>query len=260
MNMNVFKITSSLPIHKVVNKVPEITIFFWIIKVLCTTVGETVADFLNTKLNLGLTGTTIVMGSLLAIALFLQLKAKKYIPGVYWFTVVLISVSGTLITDNLTDNFNVPLSATTIIFALSLAAIFVLWYLVEKSVSVHKITTFRREIFYWLVILSTFALGTATGDLIAETFKLGYLISAILFSMMIAAVTLSHFKFKLNSIITFWLAYILTRPLGASLGDLLSQPHNVGGLELGTIITSIIFLTAIVVTVVFVSVKKKQSD
>lgn len=258
--MNVFKITSSLPIHKVVNKVPEITIFFWIIKVLCTTVGETVADFLNTKLNLGLTGTTIVMGSLLAIALFLQLKAKKYIPGVYWFTVVLISVSGTLITDNLTDNFNVPLSATTIIFALSLAAIFVLWYLVEKSVSVHKITTFRREIFYWLVILSTFALGTATGDLIAETFKLGYLISAILFSMMIAAVTLSHFKFKLNSIITFWLAYILTRPLGASLGDLLSQPHNVGGLELGTIITSIIFLTAIVVTVVFVSVKKKQSD
>ncbi len=245
--------------HKIWNKVPEVTLFFWVIKVLCTTVGETAADFLNTKLNLGLTGTTVVMGLLLAVALFFQLKAKKYIPSIYWLAVVLISVVGTLITDNLTDNLGVSLVTTTVIFSVVLAAVFATWYFVEKSLSVHNITTFRREAFYWLVILFTFALGTAAGDLIAETFQLGYLLSAVLFAGLIAVVGISRFKLKVNPVLAFWVAYILTRPLGASLGDLLSQPHDVGGFGLGTVTTSAIFLTAILVTVIYISITKKDA-
>ena len=163
------------------NKVPEVTIFFWIIKILATTVGETAADFLNTNLNFGLTGTTYVMGSLLLVALFFQFRARKYVPGIYWLAVVLISVVGTLITDNLIDNFGVALETTTIVFSIALAATFAAWYASEKTLSIHTIYTTRREAFYWLTILFTFALGTAAGDLAAERLALGYFVSALIF-------------------------------------------------------------------------------
>ncbi len=240
------------------NKVPEITLFFWIIKVLCTTVGETAADFLNTSLHLGLNGTTIVMGTLLAIVLFFQLKAKRYIPGLYWLAVVLISVFGTLITDNLTDNLGVNLLTSTAVFSVALVAVFGIWYAFEKTLSMHSIFTLRRESFYWLTVLCTFALGTAAGDLVAEQFDLGYALSALLFAGIIAAITIAHKKFKLNAIVAFWGAYILTRPLGASIGDYLSQPSENGGLGLGTVVTSIIFLTAILGTVIYLAVTKKD--
>jgi uncharacterized membrane-anchored protein len=244
--------------RQMLNKVPEITLFFWIIKVLCTTVGETAADFLNVELNLGLDGVTLVMGTILVATLVFQFKSKKYVPGIYWFAVVLISIVGTLITDNLTDNLGVPLEACTIAFAVLLAVTFVVWYKKEKTLSIHAITTTRRETFYWLAVLFTFALGTAAGDLLAESVDLGYLLSAIVFGGLIGAVAISRLGFKVNAILTFWIAYILTRPLGASIGDYLSQPLDAGGLELGTIVTSAIFLVAILATVIYLAVTKKD--
>ncbi len=240
------------------NKVPEITLFFWVIKILCTTVGETGADFLNTNLNLGLDGVTLIMGAILAVTLVFQFKSKKYVPGIYWLAVVLISIVGTLITDNLTDRFGIPLIVTTIIFAVLLSIVFTVWYKKEKTLSIHTIITTKRESFYWLAILFTFALGTAAGDLLAETINLGYLLSAIIFGVLIASVAISHFVFKVNAILAFWMAYILTRPLGASIGDYLSQDLNNGGLGLGTVITSMIFLATILATVIYLTVTKKD--
>jgi uncharacterized membrane-anchored protein len=240
-------------------KVPEITIYFWVIKILCTTVGETAADFLNMNLNLGLTGTSFVMGILLALALVFQFRAKKYVPGIYWLAVVLISIFGTLITDNLTDNFEVPLETSTIIFSIALAVTFAVWYKTEKTLSIHSIYTARRETFYWLAILFTFALGTAAGDLVAETFELGYLVSTVIFGASIAVIAVAYLKFKLNAVLAFWLAYILTRPLGASIGDYLSQPLEDGGLGLGMIVTSAVFLTAILATVIYLTITKKDA-
>jgi len=227
------------------NKVPEVTIYFWVIKVMATTVGETAADFLNSTLNLGLTVTTYIIGSLLIAALVFQFRARRYVPSLYWLSVVLISVVGTLITDNLTDNFGVSLVTTTIIFAVLLAATFSAWYAKERTLSIHTISTTRREAFYWLAILFTFALGTAAGDLTAEVFNLGFWISALIFGALIAVVALAHYGLRLNAVLAFWIAYILTRPLGASLGDYLSQPRGDGGLGLGTVVTSALFLVTI---------------
>ena len=238
------------------NKVPEVTIFFWIIKVLCTTVGETFADFLNFNLGFGLTLTTIIMGVVFFSVLSLQFRATKYVPGIYWLTVVLISVFGTLVTDNLTDNLGVPLEFSTVVFSVLLGSTFLFWYLSEKTLSIHSIYTRKREVFYWLTILFTFALGTAVGDLYSEQLGLGYLYTGILVIIIIGCVFLAWKFFKLDEILSFWVAYILTRPLGASLGDYLSQPKTNGGLDLGTTVTSVIFLVAILVIIVFLAVTK----
>lgn len=240
---------------QLLNKVPEITIFFWVIKVLCTTVGETAADFLNVNLNFGLTGTSEVTGILLAIALVFQFKTKKYIPSIYWLSVVLISVFGTLVTDNITDSLGVPLETSTIFFSLALAVTFAVWYAKEKTLSVHAIFTGQREVFYWLAILFTFALGTAAGDLMAEGLGLGYLLTGIIISVTVAILA-GAWRLGLNSILAFWLIYIMTRPLGASLGDFLSQSPNHGGLGWGATMTSVVFLTAILGVVTYLSVTK----
>ncbi|MDI7776521.1 hypothetical protein [Asticcacaulis sp. EMRT-3] len=249
---------SKLTARQMLNKVPEVTIYFWIIKILCTTVGETAADFLNSSLRLGLTITSLIMGALLLVALIVQFRAKKYTPTIYWLAVVLISVVGTLITDNLTDNLGVSLIITTTVFSAALAAIFGAWYLVERSLSVHSINTTRREGFYWLTILFTFALGTAAGDLIAEKLQLGYFVSLMIFGGLIAFITFAYYRLKLNPVLAFWIAYILTRPLGASIGDYLSQGKTAGGLGFGTTITSLGFLVAILATVIYLTVTKKD--
>ena len=238
------------------NKVPEITIFFWIIKILCTTIGETAADFLNMNLNFGLTNTTYVVTLLLFIVFFFQFKFRKYIPSVYWLAVALLSVVGTLITDNLVDNFGVPLQVTTIIFAISLAITFLVWFIKEKTLDIHTIYTSRREAFYWLAILFTFALGTAAGDLVAEQLRLGYLTSGIIFGIVIAIIYGLYFFYRKNAVLAFWLAYILTRPLGASMGDYLTQSHKYGGLGLGTTNISILFLVTILVLVGYLTVTR----
>ena len=255
--------------RQMLNKVPEVTIFFWIIKILCTTVGETGADYLNETLHFGLTGTSLVAGTLLLVVLFFQFRAKKYVAPIYWLAVVLISIVGTLITDQLTDGMGVSLVTTTIVFTMLLIATFIAWFVVEKTLSVHSIFTTRREFFYWTTILFTFALGTAAGDLIAEKFGLGYLLSVALFAGMIAVVTAAHYIVKgvlhaehkhqsTNAVIAFWLAYILTRPLGASIGDFMSQPKADGGLGLGTTATSAIFLLTILALVVYLTLTKKD--
>lgn len=237
--------------EQMLNKVPQLTIYFWIIKIMATTVGETVADLLAVKLNLGLALSSLVVGAMLLIALFVQFRSRKYLPAFYWLAVVLISVAGTLITDSLVEKLGVALWVTTVVFTVALCLTFVAWYAVEKSLSVHTIQTTRRELFYWAAILFTFTLGTAGGDLLSEGAHLGYLYSGLLFAGSIALVTLLYYKVGLDAVVAFWIAYILTRPLGASLGDLLSQPKSNGGLGLGTLVTSVGFLVVIVGLVIF---------
>src|SRR5437868_7333573 len=198
--------------RQMLNKVPEVTIYFWIIKILCTTVGETASDYLATNLSLGLTKTTFITGALLIATLVAQFRVRKYIPGIYWLGVVLISVVGTQITDNLTDNFGVSLVTTTIVFSVVLAVVFGACYASERTLSIHTIFTTKREGFYWLAVLFTFALGTAAGDLIAERLNVGYAWSLALFAGAIAVVAVLHYGLKLNAVVTFWIAYILTRP------------------------------------------------
>jgi uncharacterized membrane-anchored protein len=245
--------------RKMLNKVPEVTLFFWVIKIMCTTVGETAADYLNENLGFGLTNTTLVSGALLAVLLVLQFRLRRYVPFVYWSAVVVISVFGTLITDNMTDRYNVPLTTSTPIFAVILAIVFAVWWGVERTLSIHTIFTTRRESFYWLAILFTFAMGTAAGDLVAEKFSLGYGPSIAIWGGIIAAITVCHYAFRLNAVLAFWLAYILTRPLGASIGDFMSQhDHKYGGLGLGTTGTSYIFLGCILALVVFLTVTRRD--
>lgn len=238
------------------NKVPEVTLYFWIIKILCTTVGETFADYLNETLGLGLNTTAYLMSGALIVALVFQFRARRYIPGIYWLSVVLISVVGTLISDKLADDLGVPLLTTTILFAVLLAITFGVWYAVERTLSIHSIVTRRRETFYWLAILFTFALGTSAGDLFDEQFGVGYWPTAGIVAALIALIAAAHLGLKLNAVLAFWAAYILTRPLGASIGDGMSQPSHNGGFGLGTTTTSVIFLGVIVALVVFLAVSR----
>jgi uncharacterized membrane-anchored protein len=242
------------------NRVPTVTIDFWLIKLMAVTMGETAADYLAVNLGLGLTMTSLLMAGVLVVALFFQFAQKRYIPWAYWLAVVLISIVGTLVTDNLVDNFGVKLETTTAVFTVLLAATFWLWYRYENTLSIHSIFTNRREAFYWLAILFTFALGTAAGDLVAERFGLGYFSTGILFVMIITSLSLGYFFLGLDAILGFWLVYIFTRPLGASFGDLLSQPHEYGGFGLGTIITSAIFLGAIAVIVAYMTVTHEGEE
>ncbi|EJT06775.1 membrane protein [Rhizobium sp. CCGE 510] len=237
------------------SRVPEVTVDFWLIKLLAVTMGETAADFLNVNLGYGLTATSIFMACVFLCALAIQFYQGKYVPWSYWLTVVLISVVGTLVTDNLVDNFGVSLMTTTVGFSIALAVTFAIWYGVEGTLSIHSILTPRRESFYWLAILFTFALGTSAGDQVAERFELGYLNTGLLFGGIIALIAVAYYKFRLDATTAFWLAYILTRPLGASFGDLLSQPMEYGGLGLGTVTTSLGFLIAIIATVVYATVR-----
>ena len=236
-----------------ISKVPQVTLAFWIIKVFSTTVGETAADYFNVTLGFGLGVTSIAVGLVFLAALAGQFITRRYTPAVYWLTVVLVSIVGTLITDNLTDVLGVPLWLTTVVFAALLAVTFIVWYVRERTLSIHSIVTRRREAFYWCAILLTFALGTAAGDLLAEGLALGYLVSAILFAAVIGAVTIAFFVFRANAVMCFWIAYILTRPLGASLGDLTSQATVDGGLGLGATITSAVFAVVIVGLVVYLT-------
>ncbi|HST39877.1 MAG TPA: hypothetical protein VLK58_10235 [Conexibacter sp.] len=250
--------TTTVRARRMLNKVPEVTLAFWIIKILATTVGETAADNLNTRLSLGLTGTTYLMGSLLVVTLAFQFRARRYVPALYWLAVVLLSIVGTLITDNLVDNYGVALQTTTIAFTIALAATFAAWFASERTLSIHTIYTTRREAFYWLAILFTFALGTAAGDLVAERFNLGYFPSLLIFGGLIAAIAYAHFRLRLNAVLAFWLAYILTRPLGASIGDWLSQPTADRGLGLGSTWTSVLFLAAIVGLVAYLTITRRD--
>jgi uncharacterized membrane-anchored protein len=236
--------------------VPEVTIFFWIIKIMATTVGETAADLLSVRMNLGLTVTSSVMSAAFVAALVFQVKAKRYSPPLYWLTVVMISVVGTLVSDNLVDGMGVSLVTTSIAFAVILAIVFWLWNASEKTLSIHSITTRRRELFYWAAILFTFAMGTSVGDLLAEKLDLGYGQAALVFAAMIGLIAFLYRVAKMDAILSFWIAYILTRPLGASMGDLMAKPVIAGGWGLGTVETSLIFLGIILALVVYLTITR----
>ncbi|HVW34618.1 MAG TPA: hypothetical protein VHL53_18950 [Acidimicrobiia bacterium] len=182
-----------------------------------------------------------------------RFRARRYVPAIYWAAVVLISIVGTLATDNLTDHFGVPLELTTLAFAIALAVTFGAWYRREGTLSIHSIVTARREAWHWLAILFTFALGTAAGDLVSERLDVGYWRSGLLFAALIGVVAVAHVRFRLGAVTAFWSAYVLTRPLGASIGDYLTQAHRHGGLGLGTIRTSAVFVVVIVGLVAYLT-------
>lgn len=250
--------SNSRPMTQMLNKVPEVTLYFWIIKIMATTVGETAADFLSVTLKLGLSLTSLVIAVFLAFALAAQLRLRRYVPTVYWIAVVLISVVGTLISDNLVDNLGVSLTTSSIGFAIILAIVFAAWYRSERTLSIHTIVTTKRELFYWAAILFTFAMGTSVGDLVAEKFALGYGEAVLIFGAAIALTTIAYYYFHANAVLTFWIGYILTRPLGASMGDLLSQPHKNGGLGLGTTGTSVLFLVVIASLVTVLTMRERN--
>jgi uncharacterized membrane-anchored protein len=234
------------------SKVPEITVWFWVIKILCTTVGESFADWINMTLGVGLIPTALIFTVVLAGVLGWQLSLNRYVPFVYWLTVVVVSVTGTLYTDILTDSLGVRLAVSTSVFAVALAVVFGVWWARERTLSIHSIVTLPRESFYWLAVLVTFALGTAAGDWTLELTGWGPGTSVLLPAALIAAVLIG-WRLGANSVLSFWLAYILTRPLGANLGDWLGFPKDQQGLGLGVALTSVIFLSAILVTVIYLT-------
>ncbi|MCX0501771.1 COG4705 family protein [Erwinia billingiae] len=242
------------------NKVPQVTLFFWLIKMMSTTVGETAADYLNVNLGFGLSMTSLVAGGLFALLLFCQMRSRRYIPALYWMTVVMVSIFGTLITDNLTDSLGIPLLLSTIMFSGALILTFMLWHRSEGTLSIHAINTPGREAFYWAAILFTFALGTAAGDWLSEGMNLGYLLSAAVFGGGIILVTLAWAFIGANAVLCFWIAYILTRPLGASFGDLLAQPTTNGGFGIGIMEINTLFLVAIAALVGYLTLVERSAD
>lgn len=237
------------------SKVPEITIWFWVIKILCTTVGESFADWINVTLGVGLVPTALAFTVVLVVVLVWQVSRERYEPFSYWLTVVVLSVTGTLYTDILTDTFGVPLAVSTTVFAVVLALVFGIWYSRERTLSIHGIVTLPRELFYWLAILVTFALGTAVGDWTLELTGWGPGAAVLLPAALIVAIAIG-WRFGANAVLSFWLAYILTRPLGANLGDWLGFPTDQQGLGLGVAATSVIFLIAILGIVVFLTITR----
>ena len=241
------------------SKVPEIVIWFWVIKILCTTVGETFADWINMTLGVGLTTTAMLFTAVMAVVLLVQLRLPRYVPFAYWLSVVVLSITGTLYTDILTDQMGVPLGLSSAVFAVLLAVVFGIWYSRERTLSIHHINTTPREAFYWLAVLVTFALGTALGDWTLELTGWGPGPSILLPATLLAIVTLL-WRFGLNPVLAFWIAYILTRPLGANIGDWLGLPQDQGGLGLGTELTSLIFLGAILGVVAYLTVTKADEE
>lgn len=239
------------------SKVPEITIWFWIIKILCTTVGESFADWINMALGVGLSNTAIIFTVVMAAVLFLQMRLRRYVPGIYWLTVVVLSITGTLYTDILTDQLGIPLAMSSAVFAVLLAIVFGVWYAKEHTLSIHKINSTPREGFYWLAVLVTFALGTAVGDWTLELTGWGPGASILLPAALIAIVTVL-WRLGMNPVLSFWIAYILTRPLGANIGDFLASPKDQQGLGLGTMLTSVIFLALILATVIYLTISKSD--
>jgi uncharacterized membrane-anchored protein len=228
-------------------KVPEVTAEFWVTKVLTTGMGEATSDTLVHALAPVI---AVALGAAgLAVALVLQFAAPRYRPWVYWFAVVMVAVFGTMAADALHIELGIPYVVSTAFFSAVLVVVFSAWYASEHTLSIHSITTPRRETFYWLTVISTFALGTAAGDMTATTFHLGYLVSGIAFTILIAVPAVAHRWFGLNAIVAFWFAYIVTRPLGASYADWLGVSHARGGLNIGSGTVSIASTVLIVIAV-----------
>jgi uncharacterized membrane-anchored protein len=243
---------------KLLNRVARLGVLFWVIKIFSTTVGETAADYVSTNLNLGLTLTTIVMGVVTILVVIWNFKQKKYFPPSYWTLIVMMSIEGTLITDLLVDQLNVSLLILDVVFTLAMVLVFYLWNKKEHTLSIHEINNDTREKFYWIIVLTTFALGTGVGDTISEYLNFGYLNSLILFgSIFILSGVLYYFKI-IGGVLAFWIAFIVTRPIGASLGDLFIQEPKDGGLGISIAIINIVFFVVIITSVIYLTVKSHK--
>jgi len=234
-------------------KVPEITLIFWALKLLTTGMGESMSDFLGQH-SVPIAGAIGIFG--LWLALWLQLRQREYRAPIYWFAVMMVAIFGTMAADGIHDGASIPYAVTTPLFACVVAAVFLLWYRSEGTLSIHTIITRRRESFYWTAVLATFALGTAAGDLTATTLKLGFFGSVVLFAAIIAIPAVGWWRLRLNPIVAFWLAYIVTRPLGASFADWFSKPHAITGLGLGDGTVSGVALVVFVALVAYVTIAK----
>ena len=248
------RLTSSLA-RRTLRKVPEITLVFWIIKLLSTAMGESTSDYLVFQIN---PYVAVVLGGLgLVVALILQLLARRYVAWIYWLAVVMVAVFGTMAADVLHVVLGVPYLTSTIFFAAALAVIFVAWYASEKTLSIHSIDLVRRELFYWAAVMATFALGTAAGDMTAATLGLGYLASGVLFGILFAVPAVGYWLFGLNEILAFWFAYVVTRPLGASFADWFGKSY-LGGLGIGDEKVSLVLTIFIVGFVAYLTVTRKD--
>ena len=246
-------------------RVPEITIYFWIVKILSTGAGESTSDFLAHRFNPALVAIAGAAG--LAVSLVLQFRMRRYLAWTYWFAVLMVAIFGTMAADVLHDGLHIPYSTSTIALAVVLAIIFVAWYRVEHTLSIHSITTRRREGLYWATVIATFAVGTAAGDMTATTFGWGYLISGIAFGVAIIAVGLAHALITRSisdasrarptiGVFTFWLAYILTRPLGASFADWIGKPPEKSGLGFGDGTVALVLFVLIVLFVGYLAMTR----
>ncbi|OOM75223.1 hypothetical protein [Clostridium sp. BL-8] len=242
--------------RRMLNKVPEITIFFWVIKVLTTGMGEVASDYLANHIDPVI--AVIIAGIALIASLVLQISVRRYVPWIYWLTVIMVSIFGTMAADVLHVGLGIPYIVSTMFFMITLTIIFIIWYLSEKTLSIHSIFTRRRELFYWSVILTTFALGTAAGDMTATTMHLGYLYSGVLFAVLIAIPALSYWLLSLSEIFAFWFAYIITRPLGASFADWMGVPYDRGGLGLGTGTVSLCLTIIIFILIGYLTITHKD--
>ncbi len=242
---------------RILKKVPEITVYFWIIKLLTTAMGESTSDYMVHQLNPVIAVALAGIG--LVVALALQLAVRRYIAWIYWLAVVMVAIFGTMAADVLHIGLGIPYLVSSAFFAIALAVIFGVWYASEKTLSIHSIYTRRRELFYWATVMATFALGTAAGDMTASTLGLGYFSSGILFAVLIAIPLLGYFLFRLNEIFAFWFAYIVTRPLGASFADWIGKPHSLGGLGLGNGQVSLMLAIMIIGFVGYLTVTHKDS-
>lgn len=241
--------------RKILRKVPELTVYFWIIKLLSTAMGEATSDYLVFHIN---PYVAVVFGCIgLALSLILQFWVRRYVAWIYWLTVVMVAVFGTMAADILHVVLGIPYIVTTVFFSASLALVFIIWYKVERTLSIHSINTPRREIFYWLTVMATFALGTAAGDMTAATLGLGYLLSGALFAVLFIIPGIAYWKFGWNEIFSFWFAYIITRPLGASFADYFGKPI-LGGLGLGDEIVSVVLTVLIIIFVAYLTVTRKD--
>ncbi len=246
---------------ELLRKVPEITIIFWIIKLLTTAMGESTSDFMVHHMNPVIAVIIGFIGFLIAI--ILQFWVRRYVAWIYWLAVTMVAVFGAMAADVVHIVLGVPYLFSTICFAIALTIIFIVWHKIEHTLSIHSITNPRRELFYWITIITTFALGTATGDMTAITLNLGYLMSGVLFAMLFAIPLIAYKVFKTNEVFTFWAAYIFTRPLGASFADWFGRTPDMGGIGFGTGRTSIALTILIIVFVAFLSItrldiKKRQ--
>jgi uncharacterized membrane-anchored protein len=237
-------------------KVPEILVYFWVIKVLTTALGESTSDYLVYHMNKYF---AVALGAIgLVAALALQLLVRRYVAWVYWLAVLMVAVFGTMAADVLHIVLGIPYVVSTMGLAVALAVVFVAWYATEETLSIHTISTRRRELFYWATVMATFALGTAAGDPAALTLGLGFFAAGVLFAVVIAVPALGYWRFGLNAILAFRFAYIVTRPLGASFADWLGKPHNVRGLDLGDGPVSLAIALLIIGFVGYLTVTRKD--